>query len=84
MWEVVQNSASPQRASDNKTEHFLLYLEDFLDFSCFGGGGAKATHLPVVAYSVLQYYSYNFAGTISGLFYDFQPPGASFSAYTNY
>ena len=61
MWEVVQNSASPQRASDNKTEHFLLYLEDFLDFSCFwvGGGGARATHLPVVAYSVLQY-SYNF------------------------
>ena len=64
MWEVVQNSASPQRASDNKTEHFLLYLENFLDFSCCfflggGGGGAKATHLPVVAYSVLQY-SYNF------------------------
>ena len=62
MWEVVQNSASPQRASDNKTEHFLLYLEDFLDFSCcffLGGWGAKAMHLPVVAYSVLQY-SYNF------------------------
>ena len=54
------NSASPQRTSDNKTEHLLLYLEDFLDFSCcFFGGGAKATHLPVVAYSVLQY-SYNF------------------------
>ena len=47
MWEVVQNSASPQRASDNKTEHFL-----YLFF--FGGGGGKATHLPVVAYSVLQ------------------------------
>ena len=51
MWEVVQNSASPQRpffkASDNKTEHFLLYLEDFF----FLEGGAKATHLPVVAYS---------------------------------
>ena len=42
MWEVVQNSASPQTVSDNKTEHFLLYLEDFLDFSFFffwGGGG---------------------------------------------
>ena len=64
----VQNSASPQRpvlnlASGNKTEHFLLYLEDFLDFivfcCCFfffwGGGGDKATHLLVVAYSVLQY-----------------------------
>ena len=59
MWEVVQNSASPQRpfflASDNKTEHFLLYLEDFLDFIVVFRGGAKATHLPVVAYSVLQY-----------------------------
>ena len=58
MWEVVQNSASPQRpflkASDNKTEHFLLYLEDFF-FFFLGGGGIKATHLPVVAYSILQY-----------------------------
>ena len=46
MWEVVQNSASPQTpfflASDNKTEH---YLEDVLDFIVlffllfFGGGG---------------------------------------------
>ena len=44
MWEVVQNSASPQTpfflASDNKTEHFLLYLEeDVLFFFCFFGGG---------------------------------------------
>ena len=41
MWEVVQNSASPQRASDNKTEHFLLYLEDFLVVFFWGGGGLK-------------------------------------------
>ena len=31
------------KASDNKTEHFLPYLEDFLDFIVvvvvFGGGG---------------------------------------------
>ena len=53
------------KASDNKTEFFLLYLEDFLDFIVvvvvvvvvvvFFWGGVKATHLPVVAYSVLQY-----------------------------
>ena len=27
------------KTSDYKTEHFLLYLEDFLDFIVFGGEG---------------------------------------------
>ena len=51
MWEVVQNSAKAFfLASDNKTEHFLLYLEDFLDFIVFflggggGGGGEPRTY----------------------------------------
>ena len=59
---MVQNSLHKDLfyASDNKTEHFLLYLEDLLDFfwgggGGGGGGGGKATHLSVVAYSVLQY-----------------------------
>ena len=51
MWEVVQNSAKAFfLASDNKTEHFLLYLEDFLDFIVVvvfflgGGGGEPRTY----------------------------------------
>ena len=39
MWEVVQNSASPQRPFFKQVitrQSFLLYLEDFLDFIVVG------------------------------------------------